>query len=164
MNVKPHCARNIVQAGSVALHVAKQCNRRRVFNHAWEEDMTPLALLMHREIEQTSPKATLREAAQKMRDKAVGSLVVSEGDETIGIISEADLVRKGTAERLDPDTTSIESIMSTPIISIDIDKTAKEANNLMANKGIRHLAVSDRGKIVGIISVRDLVICFKNRL
>ena len=126
--------------------------------------MTPLALLMHRKIELISPKASLREAAQKMRDKAIGSLVVAEGDNKIGIVSDVDFVRKAIAEGLDPDTATIESIMSQPIISIDMDLTAKEANDLMAEKGIRHLIVTDREKIVGIISMRDLVLCFKNRL
>lgn len=126
--------------------------------------MTPLALLMHREVEKVSPKALLREAAVQMRDKRVGSLVVCEGEETIGIVSESDFVRKGMAGNLDFDSSRVESIMSTPIISIDIDETAKEANDLMANKSIRHLAITDKGKVVGIISVRDLLICYKNRL
>ncbi|MBI3803790.1 MAG: CBS domain-containing protein [Nitrospirae bacterium] len=126
--------------------------------------MTPLALLMHRDVQEISPKATLRQAAKQMRDKKVGSLLVSEGVERIGIVSETDFVRKALAEGVNPDTTPVEKIMSQPIISIDIDKTAKEANDLMATKGIRHLAVADKGIIVGIISVRDLVICFKNRL
>ncbi|TAJ98516.1 MAG: CBS domain-containing protein [Candidatus Manganitrophaceae bacterium] len=126
--------------------------------------MTPLALLMHRDIHEISPKVTLRDAAKQMRDKRIGSLLVSEGTERIGIVSETDFVRKALAEGLNPDTTPVEKIMSQPVIGIDIDKTAKEANDLMATKGIRHLAVTDKGKIVGIISVRDLVICFKNRL
>jgi len=129
-----------------------------------EEKMTPLALLMHRDLQEISPKATVRDAAKQMRDKRIGSLLVSEGMERIGIVSETDFVRKALAEGLNPDTTPVEKIMSQPVIGIDIDKTAKEANDLMATKGVRHLAVTDKGKIVGIISVRDLVICFKNRL
>ncbi|MCG3114472.1 MAG: CBS domain-containing protein [Candidatus Manganitrophus sp.] len=126
--------------------------------------MTPLALLMHRDLQEISPKTTVRDAARQMRDKRIGSLLVSEGMERIGIVSETDFVRKALADGLNPDTTPVERIMSQPVIGIDIDKTAKEANDLMATKGVRHLAVTDKGKIVGIISVRDLVICFKNRL
>lgn len=126
--------------------------------------MTPLALLMQKDIQQVSPRATLREAAERMRDKRIGSLFIGEGEKQIGIISEGDFVRKAIAEGLNPDSTPVESIMSRPIISIDIDQTAKEANDLMATKGVRHLAVTNRGKIVGVISVRDLVICFKNRI
>ncbi|MDC4224136.1 MAG: CBS domain-containing protein [Candidatus Manganitrophus sp.] len=126
--------------------------------------MTPLALLMHRDLQEISPKTTVRDAAKQMRDKRIGSLLVSDGMERIGIVSETDFVRKALAEGMNPDTTPVEKIMSQPVIVIDIEKTAKEANDLMATKGIRHLAVTDKGKIVGIISVRDLVICFKNRL
>lgn len=126
--------------------------------------MTPLALLMHRDLQEISPKTTIRDAAKQMRDKRIGSLLVSEGMERIGIVSETDFVRKALADGLSPDTTPVERIMSRPVIGIDIEKTAKEANDLMATKGVRHLAVTDKGKIVGIISVRDLVICFKNRL
>ncbi|MFY9269738.1 MAG: CBS domain-containing protein [Candidatus Manganitrophaceae bacterium] len=126
--------------------------------------MTPLALLMHRDLQEIASTATLREAAKKMRDHRVGSLLVLNGTERSGIVSETDFVRKALAEGLNPDATSVDKIMSQPIISIDIDKTAKEANDLMAAKGVRHLAITDKGKIVGIVSVRDLVICFKNRL
>ncbi len=125
--------------------------------------LTPLALLMHREMEAISPKATLRDAARKLRDKNIGSLLVGEGESRVGIVSEGDLVRS-LAEGLRPDEISVESVMSSPIISIDLDRTAQDANDLMSEKGIRHLAISDRGKIVGIISVRDLLICFKNRI
>lgn len=126
--------------------------------------MTPLALLMHREIQQVSPKTTIRSAAQQMREKGVGSLLIYEGEEPIGIVSETDFVRRALAEGLSPEETPITSIMTQPIITLDIEKTAKEANDKMAAKGIRHLAITDKGQIVGIISMRDLVICFKNRL
>lgn len=126
--------------------------------------MTPLALLMHREMEQISPDATLRETAEKMRDKKVGALIVCEGGKEIAIISEVDFVRKAVALGLDIATTAVREIMSSPLITIDIDQSAQEANDLMAEKRIRHLVVTDRGKVVGIISTRDLVLCFKNRL
>lgn len=128
------------------------------------DKMTPLALLMHTKIEQISPRASLREAAKQMRDKSVGSLVVSEGDDKIGIVSDVDFVRRGIAEGLHPDTTRVESIMSQPIITIDVDQTAKEANNCMAENGIRHLVVKDGEKVVGILSLRDLVLFYKNRI
>ncbi len=126
--------------------------------------MTPLALLMHRNIEKISPSASLREAAQQMRDKRVGSLLVTDGAQKIGIVSDQDFVRKAFAEGLGADTTTIDAIMSQPIIAIDIDQTAKEANDKMAEEGVRHLIVTDREEVVGIISMRDLVLCFKNRI
>lgn len=126
--------------------------------------MTPLALLMHREIEKIASTATLRKAAQQMRDKAVGSLLVEEAGKHIGIVSDVDFVRRAVAEGLDPEQTSVKEVMSFPIVSIDVDRSAKDANDLMAEKHIRHLLVSDGQKTVGIISIRDLVLFFKNRL
>ncbi len=126
--------------------------------------MTPLALLLHRELEQISPTATLREAAEKMREKKVGALIVYEAGKATAIISEVDFVRKAVALGLDIATTAVKEIMSYPLITIDIDQSAQEANDLMAEKRIRHLLVTDRGNVIGIISMRDLVLCFKNRL
>ncbi len=126
--------------------------------------MTPLALLMHREIRKIQPTATLKEAAQMMRDHQVGSLLVEEGGEYIGIVSETDFVRRAMAEGRNPESASVRDIMSRPLISLDIGKSAKDANEIMANRRIRHLAITEHGKVVGVISVRDLVIYFKNRL
>ncbi len=129
--------------------------------------MTPLALLMHREIEQVPQTATLLDVARRMRDRKVGALLVSDGTGPIGIVSDADIVRKAMADGRDPATTPVSAIMSRPIISIDIDRTAWEASDLMATRGIRHLVVTDGDdgrNIVGILSVRDLLVCFKNRL
>ena len=129
--------------------------------------MTPLALLMHREIEQVPQAATLLDVARRMRDRKVGALLVNDGERPIGIVSESDLVRKAMADRRDLVTTPVGAIMSHPLISIDIDRTAWEASDLMAARGVRHLVVTDGDdgrNVVGILSVRDLVICFKNRL
>lgn len=125
--------------------------------------LTPLALLMNRHIQSIRPDTSISEAAKLMSDRKIGSLLIEEGGDFIGIISESDMVRRGMAQGLDPEKAKVKDIMTQPIISLDIDKTAKDANDIMANRGIRHLAITDRGKIVGVLSVRDLVICYKNR-
>jgi CBS domain-containing protein len=126
--------------------------------------LTPLALLMNRNIQKIRSDAFLSEAARLMRDRKIGALLVEEGEEFVGIVSESDLVRRAMAEGQEPGKVKVREVMSQPIISLDIDRTAKDANDMMATRGIRHLAITDRGKIVGVLSVRDLVICFKNRL
>jgi len=126
--------------------------------------MLPLAVMMNRDIKKISPDAKIREVAQLMRDKRIGSALIEQDGSYIGIVSETDLVRRGLAEGLDPDQTSVRQIMSSPIITIDINRSIWDANELMARRGIRHLPITELGKIVGIISMRDLVICFKNKI
>ena len=101
-------------------------------------------------------------ASQHMRDARVGALLVVERDAYIGVISEADLVRKAMANGFHADQVVVRSVMSAPVVSIDISRSAHDASDLMAERGIRHLAVSEEGTIVGMISVRDLLRYFKN--
>jgi len=126
--------------------------------------MLPLAVMMNRDIKKVSPDAKIREVAQLMRDKSIGSALIEQDGNYVGIVSETDLVRRGLAEGLDLDKTSVRQIMSSPIITIDVNRSIGDANELMARRGIRHLPVTDLGKIVGIISMRDLVISFKNKI
>jgi CBS domain-containing protein len=79
----------------------------------------------------------------------------------VGIFSETDVTRRAAAEGLDPKKVTIESIMTTPIISLEIKTEPEKANDLMKDKGIRHLPLTENGKIIGIISVRDLLRFFK---
>jgi CBS domain-containing protein len=117
---------------------------------------------MTKEVKKVHSKTTLFETAQLMKNLRIGSLLVEEGHECIGIVSETDLVRKGLAESADPYKVCVDSIMSAPLISMDIKKSPKEANDLMSERGVRHLAITEHGKIVGMLSVRDLLIYFKN--
>lgn len=126
--------------------------------------MLPLAVMMNRDIKKISPDAKIREVAQLMRDKRIGSALIEQDGNYIGIVSETDLVRRGLADGLNLDQTSVRQIMSSPIITIDINRSVADANELMARRGIRHLPVTELGKIVGIISMRDLVVCFKNKI
>ena len=122
----------------------------------------PLAVMMNREIKTIPADASLCDAAKMMRDVRVGALFVTESGNYIGVISETDLVRRGVAESKNLLLEKVRSVMSSPIISIEIDRTASDASDLMSEKGTRHLAVTDSGKIVGVISVRDLLRYYKN--
>jgi CBS domain-containing protein len=97
-----------------------------------------------------------------MREVQVGALLVEENGHLVGVVSETDLVRKAMAEEREINQEQVRTIMSSPIITIDIDRPASDASDLMSEKGIRHLAVTDSGKIVGVISVRDLLRYYKN--
>ena len=105
--------------------------------------------------------STLQEAARVMRDKKIGSLLVEKDGDIIGIFSETDVVRRAVANGLDAKEVTIKTLITAPIISLDINSEPEEANDLMRDKGIRHLPLTENGKIVGIISVRDLLRFFR---
>jgi CBS domain-containing protein len=124
--------------------------------------LRPLAVMMNRHIRTIDPAASLIEAATLMRDSRVGAVLVRSEGTYIGVVSEADLVRKSMAHAQDPGCTSVRSVMSSPLITIESDRSAHDASDLMAEHGIRHLPVTQDGQIVGMLSVRDLLRYFKN--
>jgi CBS domain-containing protein len=124
--------------------------------------LRPLAVMMRPVGKTVRPDDTLLVAARHMRDGRVGALLVTEGDRFIGVVSEADLVRKAMATGARAEEMLVRSVMSAPVVTIEISRSAHEASDLMAEHGIRHLAVSEEGAIVGMISVRDLLRYFKN--
>ncbi|OGW98771.1 MAG: hypothetical protein A3K11_05085 [Nitrospirae bacterium RIFCSPLOWO2_12_FULL_63_8] len=122
----------------------------------------PLAVMMSRQVLAVGPDTTVIEVARTMQEKKVGALLVAEGARFVGIVSEADLVRRVVAVGGSVHQVRVSEIMGAPIITIEIDRSAHEASDLMSERGIRHLAVTDDGKIVGMLSVRDLLRYFKN--
>jgi CBS domain-containing protein len=101
-------------------------------------------------------------AARIMRDRGIGSLFVTNGKEIVGILTDTDMVRRVVAAGADTHKTTAEQIMSAPILTIEENKTVLDANDLMAQTHIRHLGVTQGGKLVGMISVRDLVVFLTN--
>jgi CBS domain-containing protein len=101
-------------------------------------------------------------AARIMRDRGIGSLFVTNGKEIIGILTDTDMVRRVVAVGADTHKTTAEQIMSAPILTIEENKTVLDANDMMAQTHIRHLGVTHEGKLVGMISVRDLVVFLTN--
>jgi CBS domain-containing protein len=105
---------------------------------------------------------TIKAGAEQLRDYNIGSLFVKKGNEIIGILTDTDIVRRCVAAGVDPNKATVEHIMSAPILMIDENKTLLDANDLMAQSHIRHLGVSRQGKLVGMLSVRDLVVFLTN--
>jgi CBS domain-containing protein len=101
-------------------------------------------------------------AARIMRDRGIGSLFVTNRKEIVGILTDTDMVRRVVAAGVGTLTTTAEQIMSAPIVTIEENKTVLDANDLMAQSHLRHLGVTRDGKLVGMISVRDLVVFLTN--
>lgn len=117
----------------------------------------PLSVLMRTTIETIARERTVLEAAQTMAEKRIGSLLVLVAGEMVGIVTETDSVRKVIAAHLPASSTSVGAVMNYPLIQIDINRTVRDASRLMAEERIRHLAVTEENKVVGLLSVRDLV-------
>ena len=125
--------------------------------HDLDNVYRPLSVLMHQTLETIASERTVLEAAQTMAEKRIGSLLVMEAGEMVGIVTETDVVRKGIASHLPANSTNVGAVMNYPLIQIDINRTVRDASRLMAEERIRHLAVTEDNKVVGILSVRDLV-------
>ena len=101
-------------------------------------------------------------AARLMRDRRISSLFVTNGKEIVGILTDTDMVRRVVAAGIDTLTTTAEQIMSAPILMIEGDKTVLDASDMMAHTRIRHLGVTQDGQLVGMISVRDILVFLTN--
>jgi len=117
----------------------------------------PLSVLMRTSIETIASDAPVKHAAQQMATKQIGALLVQQDGEMKGIVTERDLIHKVLSQEKDSDTVTVKAIMNQPLIGIDINRTIHDASHLMAEKWIRHLPVTENQKIVGILSVRDLI-------
>ena len=124
--------------------------------------MSDLAEIMKKDVKSIAADQPLIMAARQMRDERIGSLLVENHDIYVGVLTETDIVRKAAAEGKDLSTLSVEAVMTQPIVSIETTKTIRDANDMMGDCGVRHLAVSEAGKVVGIVSVRDILLYYKS--
>tara|TARA_Y100000034_G_scaffold105645_1_gene133122 strand:+ start:1956 stop:2390 length:435 start_codon:yes stop_codon:yes gene_type:complete len=103
-----------------------------------------------------TPEETVRNSTQMMLDKHVGSLLVKEGENLLGFLTERDLVRL-ISMGVDPNTTKVRQIMTTKIVTISPEKDIYEAILLMNKENVRRLPVMVNEKIIGLITLRDVL-------
>jgi CBS domain-containing protein len=103
------------------------------------------------------PEATVLEALRLMDAKGVGALVVLEGSHLVGILSERDYARKVILKGKSSKDTPVSEIMTSKVITVHPDQTLDECMELMTSKSIRHLPVVENERVVGVISVRDVM-------
>ncbi|MFD2766500.1 CBS domain-containing protein [Micromonospora eburnea] len=101
---------------------------------------------------------TLTDAAQEMRDSAIGDVVVTDGDNVVGIVTDRDITVRGVAENLDPNTTRLNQITSKDVVTVSQYDDAVAAADLMRTYAVRRLPVIDDGRLVGLISMGDLAV------
>ena len=121
--------------------------------------MITIAEVMSKDVKKTTVGTSIAEAAERMRDNRVGSLLVEKDRQLVGIVTDTDVVRKAVAERKDLAQTTVASIM-THLHNIDSTQLLLDAHDMMRYSGVRHLAVREDGNVVGILSVGDLAAYF----
>ena len=103
------------------------------------------------------PDASVYDAIAKMAKEEVGALVVLEGDSLVGVLSERDYARKVVLQGRSSRDTKIRDIMTTRVAFARPDQSVEDGMAIMTEKRIRHLPVMDGDKLLGVISIGDLV-------
>ncbi len=101
--------------------------------------------------------ASVFDAIRLMADEAVGSLLVMDGDELQGIVTERDYARKVILKGRSSESTEVGEIMTVNVVTATTDQTVPACMSVMTERRIRHLPVVDDGRVVGMISIGDLV-------
>ena len=101
--------------------------------------------------------STLKEAAKRLEEWKIGSLLVEAGDEFVGTITETELTREVIANGVDANTTTVKTCMREPLVTLESSDLVVDAVRMMKEKSTRHVCVTESGKIVGLISVSDIL-------
>jgi CBS domain-containing protein len=104
-----------------------------------------------------SPNQSVLDAIKLMTDKGIGALLVMDGSQVVGILSERDVARKLFIDESSPATTNVVDIMTKRVYTASLDETANECLAVMTEMRIRHLPVVEDGVVVGVVSIGDLV-------
>lgn len=120
--------------------------------------METVDTIMVKNVVTCTKDTSIMEAAGKMKDKTISSVVVIEGNKPIGIVTERDFTKKVVSVNLSSKDNSVDKIMTSPVISIPPETTIYYANDYMQKKNFRRFPVVDKsGILVGIITQRDLL-------
>ena len=100
---------------------------------------------------------TVKEAASFLRDHRIGGAPVLQYGRMVGFLSERDIVFRVVAEGLDPSATKVAQVMSQPLTTASVDETIQECEQRMRRMHVRHLPILENRKLVGCLSLRDLL-------
>ena len=131
---------------------------KKTSNEMRFETQIPLRDVMKNNPTMIGSEATVAKAAKAMCHDEVGSVIILENSQPIGIVTEEDITCKVVAKDLKPSTVLVTDIMSTPLITVSADKTVGDAAHMMVKHKVRRLPVIDaKKKVIGIVTVRDLL-------
>jgi CBS domain-containing protein len=108
-------------------------------------------------IHSVAPETSTFDAIKLMAEKSVAALLVMEGETIVGIVTERDYARKVVLMGRSSKETPVRNIMTSPVLYVNPQQSNEECMALMTEKRLRHLPVLDNGKLIGIVSIGDLV-------
>ena len=116
-------------------------------------------LLKHkgRVIYSVAPQAPVLDAIRLMAEHGVGALLVMQGNELLGVVSERDYARKVILKGRSSNETPVRQIMSSPVLTVRPEQSVHDCMRIMSEKRIRHLPVVDNNGVIGVLSIGDLV-------
>ena len=123
--------------------------------------MSTVSKIMSKQPKTVGPSVSIVSAAKKMKAARVGSLFVKKGKKLVGIVTDTDIVRRAVAMSKPLGKLTVEKIMTSPICTIEGAQSVDEAQDMMGDLGVRHLAVTKSGEVVGVVSVRDVMMFYK---
>ena len=123
--------------------------------------MSPVSKIMSKQPKTVGPSVSIVSAAKKMKAARVGSLLVKKGKKLVGIVTDTDIVRRAVSTSKPLGKMTVEKIMTSPICTIEGAQSVNDAQDMMGDLGVRHLAVTKSGEIVGVVSVRDVMMFYK---
>ena len=109
------------------------------------------------EVWSVSPQTSVFDAIRLMSDRYIGAVLVMEGPVLAGIVSERDYLRKVILEGRSSRETTVAQIMTREVVSVDPQRSVEDCMSLMTQRKIRHLPVRQLGRVIGIISIGDVV-------
>jgi CBS domain-containing protein len=109
-----------------------------------------------RTVHSISPTASVLEAVQKMNSERIGALLVCAGDEVVGIFTERDVLTRVVDARRDPNTTTVDEVMTDELVVVKPSMTVEEAMAVVTERRCRHLPVLDGPQLIGLVSIGDL--------
>jgi len=125
--------------------------------------MNEIRYFMEESLVSVDPTASIKEAAQKMRHHSISSILIGENENYTGILTDTDLTRNFAAKDLSPEQTTVSVIKTDPIITLDANRQMEEAYEYMRENNIRHLGITEKDEIVGILSIKDFANYYHNK-
>ena len=123
--------------------------------------MSTVSKIMSKQPKTVGASVSVVSAAKKMKAARVGSLLVKKGKKWVGIVTDTDIVRRAVSTSKPLGKMTVDKIMTSPICTIEGAQSVHDAEDMMGDLGVRHLAVTKAGEIVGVVSVRDVMRFYK---